>query len=160
MSEPWCACGRSRPDCDGSRLGCADGPWRAVTPVEAMTVREAARRRMPLDGADAQALEGALALTERERDQAREKAAQYERDWYAAKSEFGTAAAKLREVLRQETRVSLDYQAQRDDARRRLRAVCDLLAQNGCDCDCDHDAESHDDDCERCLACRVSEAVG
>lgn len=34
------------------------------------TVREAARRRQPLDGADAQALEGALSLTERERDAA------------------------------------------------------------------------------------------
>lgn len=43
-------------------------------PVEAdqaLTVREACRRRMPLDGVDAQALEGALALTERERDKAR-----------------------------------------------------------------------------------------
>lgn len=34
----------------------------------APTVREAARRRMPLDGSDAQALEGALAMTESERD--------------------------------------------------------------------------------------------
>jgi chromosome segregation ATPase len=37
----------------------------------AITVREAARRRLPLSGADAQALEGALALTERELDDAR-----------------------------------------------------------------------------------------
>jgi hypothetical protein len=35
-----------------------------------ITVREACRRAMPLDGADAQALEGALSLTERERDKA------------------------------------------------------------------------------------------
>lgn len=38
---------------------------------ECTTVRDAARRRQPLDGADAQALEGALAATERERDNAR-----------------------------------------------------------------------------------------
>jgi len=37
-------------------------------------VREACRRGQPLGGADAQALEGALALTERERDQARAEA--------------------------------------------------------------------------------------
>lgn len=36
--------------------------------TERLTVREACRRRMPLDGADAQALEHALSLTERERD--------------------------------------------------------------------------------------------
>lgn len=43
-------------------------PGGATKPISA---REAARRRMPLDGADAQALEGALTLTERERDEAR-----------------------------------------------------------------------------------------
>ena len=40
--------------------------------TKSMTVREAARRRTPLDGADAQALEGALSSTECERDAARE----------------------------------------------------------------------------------------
>lgn len=37
-----------------------------------LTIREACRRRMPLDGADAQALEHALTITERERDALRE----------------------------------------------------------------------------------------
>lgn len=36
----------------------------------------------------------------RERDEARAKADTYERDWYEAKSEFGTATAKLRERMR------------------------------------------------------------
>ena len=36
-----------------------------------LTVREACRRRMPLDGTDAQALEHAITITERERDKAR-----------------------------------------------------------------------------------------
>lgn len=35
-----------------------------------ISVREACRRRRPLDGADAQALEHVLAITERERDEA------------------------------------------------------------------------------------------
>jgi hypothetical protein len=35
---------------------------------EKITVRDACRRRMPLDGTDAQALEHALTITERERD--------------------------------------------------------------------------------------------
>ena len=38
--------------------------------MKRITVREACRRRMPLDGADAQALEHALTITERERDAA------------------------------------------------------------------------------------------
>jgi hypothetical protein len=40
----------------------------------------------------------------------------------------------------------------------RIHDVLDLIAKNGCDCECDHDVESHDADCERCLACRI-EAV-
>ena len=63
----------------------------------------------------------------RERDAAVVKATAHERDWYEAKSEFGTATAKLREKVRTlesalttETRVSLDYQNQRDELRAQL----------------------------------------
>ena len=41
----------------------------------------------------------------------------------------------------------------------RVGAVKLLLEKNGCDCACDHDAESHDSDCDRCLACRISWAI-
>lgn len=45
--------------------------WCDDTPAGAgLTVREACRRRVPLDGADSQALEHALTITERERDDA------------------------------------------------------------------------------------------
>ena len=42
----------------------------------------------------------------------------------------------------------------------RLRAIGDLLEQNGCDCECDHHPEEHADDCDRCLACRINDALG
>lgn len=51
---------------------------------ELPSVREAARRRLPLGGASAQALEGALQQVERERDQAR--------------AERDAALASLREI--------------------------------------------------------------
>ena len=38
-------------------------------------------------------------------------------------------------------------------------AVCKVLEDNGCDCDCEHHPEEHDDDCVRCLACRVELAM-
>jgi len=38
-------------------------------------------------------------------------------------------------------------------------AVCKVLSDNGCDCDCEHHPEEHDDDCVRCLACRVEAAL-
>jgi uncharacterized protein (UPF0371 family) len=41
-----------------------------------------------------------------------------------------------------------------------LQAVRSLLEKNGCDCNCEHHHEEHDGDCERCLACRIGEAVG
>ena len=46
------------------------GLLRGATEVPGISAREAARRRMPLDGSDAQALEGALTMTEAERDAA------------------------------------------------------------------------------------------
>lgn len=39
------------------------------------------------------------------------------------------------------------------------RQIGALLASNGCDCECEHSADEHDDDCERCLACRVESAL-
>ena len=42
------------------------------------SVREAARRRMPLDGADAQCIEHAITITERERDEARARVRELE----------------------------------------------------------------------------------
>ena len=46
------------------------------------------------------------------------------------------------------------------EADERLRAVRRLLEWNGCECECEHHWEDHDDDCDRCLACRIGEAVG
>jgi hypothetical protein len=48
---------------------------------------------------------------------------------------------------------------ERDGYREALERISEVLAANGCDCECDHDVESHDDDCERCVACRVSLAL-
>jgi hypothetical protein len=67
--------------------------------AKAKTVRQAARERQPLDGADAQALEGALAITERERDAAEEVATR-QRD-----------RAKQAERERDEARLSADAEA-------------------------------------------------
>lgn len=62
-------------DALAARLADVQAP---ITNLEAqalrMTVRAAARKRVPLDGADAQGLEGALTLTERERDAAMREA--------------------------------------------------------------------------------------
>lgn len=51
------------------------------------------------------------------------------------------------------------YQRNSIDADNRLRAVKAILSQNGCDCDCDHFHDCHEPDCERCLACRIAEAI-
>ena len=51
------------------------------------------------------------------------------------------------------------YQRQSMDADERIRAVLALLEENGCNCECDHHPEEHDADCERCLACRIEDAL-
>lgn len=36
-----------------------------------------------------------------------------------------------------------------------LTEIRSIITANGCDCECDHCEEEHDEDCERCLACRI-----
>ena len=50
------------------------------------------------------------------------------------------------------------YQAEAIASAARLQAVRSLLSQSGCDCECCYG--DHDESCERCLACRIGEAVG
>ena len=52
------------------------------------------------------------------------------------------------------------YQRNSMESDERIRAVRKLLERNGCECECEHHWEHHDDDCDRCLACRIGEAVG
>lgn len=39
------------------------------------------------------------------------------------------------------------------------RSIAKILQENGCDCECDHSSEEHDAECERCLACRIADAM-
>lgn len=52
-----------------------------------------------------------------------------------------------------------DLMDERDWLLSKIEGVGVLIGKNGCDCECDHDAESHDETCERCLACRISETL-
>lgn len=66
--------------------------------MEARRERDEAAARLRA-GAETEVVRAVLAKLDAvtaERDEARDKAAQYERDWYDAKSEFGTAMAKMR----------------------------------------------------------------
>lgn len=62
--------------------------------------------------------------------------------------------------LRAENAKLQEHVAALRDTKQRLDLVCGLLERNGCDCECDHSSFDHDDDCDRCLACRIGEAVG
>ena len=43
-----------------------------------------------------------------------------------------------------------------------LAAVGDIISQNGCDCECGCSSygESHAEDCDPCLPCRISDVLG
>lgn len=94
-----------------------------------------------------------------ERDAALAKAADYKRDWYEAKIEFGTASAKLRERVRA-------LESERDNAlakvaalEAKLDAVTNLVEEDGCSCICNCDYDANEVPCEPCLACRMSAEV-
>lgn len=81
----------------------AAGSWEAENKrarERGLTVREACRQRYPLDGADAQALEHAIAITERERDEARGRLAAAEAATTAAGQRALTAERERDEALR------------------------------------------------------------
>ena len=67
----------------------------------------------------------------RERDEARAKADTYERDWYEAKSEFGTATAKLRERLRAAERERDEWRSRAEFAEMELSEAFGLPALIG-----------------------------
>ena len=58
----------------------------------------------PMDNLPSGEAKRIVDLIRTERDEARAKADTYERDWYEAKSEFGTATAKLRDQVRELTK--------------------------------------------------------
>jgi hypothetical protein len=99
-----------------------DGPGEGTWSVFAMKVveeRDALREEVERLCQERERLSASLA-------EARAKAETYEKDWYAAKSEFGTAAAKLREqhreevsLLRKEQERSTDWYQQRFNRLRR-----------------------------------------
>ena len=62
------------------------------------------------------------------------------------------AEAAVTEIRRQSARATRSMA--------KLAAIAKLLIANGCDCDCGHHHEEHSDDCERCFACKVSDAIG
>ncbi len=64
------------------------------------TVREACRRAHPLDGSDAQALEGALSITERERDDARARVAELEKIYDNARRREEELRGLIREAAK------------------------------------------------------------
>ena len=79
-------------------------------------------------------------IAEEERHKAQEKADQYERDWYEAKSGFGSAMAKMREALRAAEKRELEARAELDEAKDAIRLVLEA------DCLKSHAFERGDDD--------------
>lgn len=114
---------RARAVVDG-KAGGEPAPTESAN-AKRLTVRDAARNRQPLGGADAQALEGALAQADRERDSLRA-----ERD---AEQRRAMAAESERDVLREEHTARVlensDLAHERDEAREERDSLRDQLAE-------------------------------
>lgn len=136
--------------------------------LEAMTVER--DKALALRDAEADA-EQAVAYAEQERERAeRERDVLVEMladefDWkdtsyLHAMMRVENAIRNLRaDVRAQEFQTGLVAQALADKVTR-TDAVNRLLSANGCDCECDHPCEEdHEEDCERCLACRIDTAL-
>lgn len=49
--------------------------------------------------------------------------------------------------------------AHSDSAELALREIGEILAANGCECDCDHHHDECDENCKRCLGCRIGNVL-
>ena len=105
-----------------------------------------------------------LDAAERERDEAQGEIKRIRRDFVQLQER--SAAVLLKERLNVAERQRDEAQDEIERIRRdfvqlqeRVEAAGSLISQVGCDCPCDHDAESHDADCDRCFACRISDAL-
>lgn len=107
--------------------------WSASEPPapsqgpEAMTVREACRKRRPLDGADAQALEGALTQAEEEIAALRAENEKLKQDLHLAVSNAGKDLIRERDEWKQHAEVGIALRkeewAERIDLIRQLEAA-------------------------------------
>lgn len=65
----------------------------------------------------------------------------------------------LRAEVEKESALRAELTREVQRLRTRVDAVGQVLSENGCDCECGCPAGEHGDDCDRCLACRVQDAV-
>lgn len=82
-----------------------------------------------------------------------------ERDEAAAAMSVTEAGTVPRLVFDASLDAVKQLRADRDRLRAALDRVGGVLASNGCDCECDHHHDEHESSCERCLGCRVQEAM-
>jgi hypothetical protein len=90
---------------------------------ERLTVREACRRRLLLGGADTQALEHALTITEQERDEAKAEVASIRANEVASAAFATDQAEKLAQL-------KVDFIHAVEDEREACAAVCDSRSNN------------------------------
>ena len=107
-------------------------PWAKLNwcdDLPDITVRKACRRRMKLGGADAQALEHALTITERERDDARRQAEDLEAG-VAAGRRAAQACREVTNALRAVEEVLDDRKAEDGPSiARRVEMLCDVAGE-------------------------------
>lgn len=83
-----------------------------------------------------------------------------DRDEYrVTAAEIGAMGAAYRAATGDDFYTVARLRADLAEARARLDAVGEVLSANGCDCPCECSASEHDDDCSRCLACRIDRAA-
>ena len=96
-----------------------------TTDKEIVTVREACRRRMPLDGVDAQALEHALTITERERNTARTEGETLRKELSQMRALDKVDCAAMRMTLKGLEGDKDRLERERDNARESLKEVAE-----------------------------------
>lgn len=91
------------------------------------------------------------------------KAEQLRNEVHALAAERDRVRWRLEETqsLAEERAVNIGHwKASNEEFRASIGQVRQLLEYDGCSCDCDCGPGEHDDECDRCLACRIEIVIG
>lgn len=143
-----------------SQLGAAQRAYdRALEQRDSAKAEVENMKARPVE-AEYQSLDRAWKKLEKQRDEAVKAASKAKTQLKRTHVAIKLVAAERDAARLEAARPSAWLLSEGNKLVRKFAAVNALLSANGCDCECDHTCEEdHEEDCERCLACRIDAAL-
>lgn len=143
-----------------SQLGAAQRAYdRALEQRDSAKAEVENMKARPVE-AEYQSLDRAWKKLEKQRDEALKAANKAKAQLKRTRDAVKLVAAERDAARLEAARPSAWLLGEGNKLVRKFAAIGEMLSKNGCDCECDHAVEEdHEEECERCLACRIDAAL-